>query len=234
MNRKTDKEEHRKYYHNGIEVPSCTTIIGMLNKPELVGWANHMGFKQIDTRDFVQERARYGTYCHKVFEVYFSSGILSAECNGDEVTREQHRDIVYHARVVELWFEKLHIRPIRVELPLEGSTYGGTLDMLCYNEEKDCLMIFDIKTSKAIRQTHWIQLMGYVQLLKEVYDLPVEEVGIILLSKPINSPELITIKTTKECWREASIFNKLKDVYYILNSPDEIVKEVVSGLVTDL
>ena len=69
--------------------------------------------------------------------------------------------------------------------------------------------------------------MGYVQLVEEVYNLPVEEVGIILLSKPLRSPELINIRKTKDCWRELTIFNKLRDIYYFMNSTDE---EILSSL----
>lgn len=228
---KRKEDEHIKYYHNGKEIPSCTTIVGMLNKPELIGWANYMGFKNVDTKVFVEGRAKFGTYCHKLFEVYFNNGLLTANTNSTVIDKQEHREIVYRIRVVDLWFKKMHIRPIRTELPMEGSMYGGTLDLLCYNEDKDELMIFDVKTSKSVRQTHWIQLMGYVQLLQEVYKLPVKEVGVILLSKPLNSPELINIREVKDCWREASVFNKLKDAYYILNEPEEVVKDLVPNLV---
>lgn len=227
--KKKDKEEHRKYYHDGIEIPSCTTIVSLLGKPELVKWANYMGFKRVNTTALLEERASYGTYCHKIFETYFSNGLVTAKSNTDFMSRDEFREIIYRMRLVELYFNKLGIRVIANELPLEGKTYGGTLDMLCYNEKEDCLMIFDLKTSKEARQSHWIQLMGYVNLLKEVYDLPVKEVGVILLSKPLRSPELINIRKVKQCWREEFIFNKLRDIYYILNEPEETVLKMLKG-----
>lgn len=218
---KEDKNEHRKYYNTiGKETPSCTTIVSLLNKPELVNWANYMGFKRINTKELLEEKAKYGTFCHKQFECYFSDGLITAETNSSFLPKEEYREMIYKFRLIELYFDKLGIEVIATEFPIEGETYGGTLDMLCYNRHDDSLMVFDLKTSKQIYRSHWVQVMGYCQLLKEKYDFDVKEVGIILLSKPLRSPELITIKSTKECWRELEVFNRLKDIYYFLNIED--------------
>jgi hypothetical protein len=219
--------DHRKYYHDGIEVPSCTTIVGLLGKPELVGWANHMGFKKINTKIYTEEKAAYGTHCHELFEKYFMGITMSANGSTDILSKDEYRLIIYKFRMIELYFEKLGIKVLNMELPMEGSTYGGTLDMICYNSKKDCLMIFDLKTSKEVRQSHWIQIMGYVQLVEELYRLPVQEVGVILLSKDLRSPELVNIRTTKDCWRELAIFNKLRDIYYFLNGTEDSIQKLV-------
>ena len=211
---KVQKEEHRKYYNGDREIPSCTTIVKLLDKPELVKWANYMGFKRVNTTKLLEEKAQYGTYCHKQVEAYFNDGLISAKTNSDFLSSAEYRD---------LYFQKLGIEVLRTELPIEGSEYGGTLDMLCYNRTKDCLMVFDVKTSKQIYQTHWVQIMGYCQLLEEKYNLHVDEIGVLLLSKPLNSPELINIKPTKDCWRELYVFNALKELYYYLNAPEELI-----------
>lgn len=219
--------EHRKYYHDGKEVPSCTTIVKLLDKPELVGWANRMGFKRINTKTLLEESAAYGTHCHSLFEKYFNGAIMSANGSDEYLSKEEYRLTIYKFRMIELFFEKMGIEVLNTELAMEGSTYGGTLDLLAYNRNKDCLMVFDLKTSKEAYQSHWIQLMGYVQLLEEIYGLPVEEVGILLLSKPLRSPELVNIRRTKECWRESAIFNKLRDIYYFLNGTIEDVNSLI-------
>ena len=223
----SNKDEHRKYYHDGREVPSCTTIVKLLDKPELVGWANYMGFKKINTKTLLEEKAAYGTHCHALFEKYFKGAIMSAAGHTELLNRDEYRTTIYKFRMIELWFEKLGIEVLNTEFPMEGKTYGGTLDLLAYNRQHDCLMVLDLKTSKEVYQSHWIQIMGYVQLLKEIYDLPVAEIGVILLSKPLRSPELINIRKTKDCWRELAIFNKLRDIYYFLNSSEE---EILSSL----
>lgn len=218
-----EKDEHRKYYYDGVEVPSCTTIVKLLDKPELVNWANYMGFKRIKTSELLEEKAERGTYCHKLFEVYFNDGFLSANSNDKFLSKKEYREVIYKLKIVDLFFIKMGIKVLRTELPLEGKSYGGTLDILCYNTKKNKLMVLDLKTSKKVYQSHWIQTMGYCQLLEEIYGLHVDEVGIILLSEPYDSPNLVNIKTTEECWRELAIFNKLKDIYYFLNESKEII-----------
>lgn len=221
---KEQKDEHRKYYNkSGDEVPSCTTIVKLLDKPELVKWANYMGFKRINTTKLLESKAEYGTYCHKQVESYFNDGLISAKSNSDFLSSVEYRDVIYKIKIIDLYFQKLGIEVIRTELPIEGNEYGGTLDMLCYNRTKDCLMVFDVKTSKQVYQSHWVQIMGYCQLLEEKYNLHVDEIGVLLLSKPINSPELINIKPTKDCWREMYVFNALKELYYYLNAPEELI-----------
>lgn len=223
-----EQNDHRKYYHDGMEVPSCTSIVKLLDKPELVSWANYLGFKRINSKTLLEEKAEFGTHCHHLFDQYFSGAIMSANGSDEFLNKSEYRLLIYKFRKVEIFFEKMGIEVLNTELPMEGSTYGGTLDLLAYNRRKDQLMIFDLKTSKNAYQSHWMQLMGYVQLLEEVYGLPVGEIGVILSSKELDSPELVNIRTTKECWRELAIFNKLRDIYYFLNGSEEQIQTILS------
>jgi len=211
------EDEHRNYYHNGKEIPSCTEIVKLLDKPELVGWANYMGFKRINTRIYLEEKAAFGTHCHKLFEIYFNKkGFLYTKGHDDFLDKNHYDMVMYRFRILELFFEQSEIEIVSLELPMEGSTYGGTLDMLVYNRKEDCLMILDLKTSKNVYNSHWMQLMGYAQLLEEVYNLPVKYVGIILLQR-VTVEGMMNIRKTEECQKELAIFNKLRDIYYLLN-----------------
>lgn len=221
------QDTHRKYYYNGKEVPSCTTIVKLLDKPELVSWANRMGFKRINTKALLEEKASYGTHCHSLFEYYFMGGIISAKGADDVLSADERRLIIYKFRMIELYFEKLGIEVLNMELAMEGHLHGGTLDMIAYNRQKDTLMVFDLKTSKEAYQSHWIQLMGYVDLVEEIYHLKVDEIGVILLSKDLRSPELVNIRTVKDCWREQYIFKSLRDIYYFLNSSEDDINHMI-------
>lgn len=221
------QDTHRRYYHNGKEIPSCTTIVKLLDKPELVSWANRMGFKRINTKALLEEKASYGTHCHSLFEYYFMGGVISAKGADDVLSADERRLIIYKFRMIELYFEKLGIEVLNMELAMEGCLHGGTLDMIAYNRQKDTLMVFDLKTSKESYQSHWIQLMGYVELVEEIYHLNVSEVGVILLSKDLRSPELVNIRTVKDCWRERYIFKSLRDIYYFLNSSEDDINHMI-------
>lgn len=217
-------EEHLKYYSDGIEIPSCTQIVGLLDKPGLSNWANYMGFKRINTSKYLEEKAEYGTYCHKLAEVYFTDGLISANTNSNFLSKDEYRDMIYKFKMLDLYFEKYKIKCLNNEFRLQGNTYGGTLDMICYDGLNDQLTILDFKTSKELYQSHWIQLMGYAQLVEEIYNIPVGKVGVILLSQEYTSKNLINIKDTKSLWRELNIFNKLKDIYYFINKTEDEIK----------
>ena len=214
----SEDSNHRKYYHDGIEIPSCTTIIKNLAKSDtLIDWANYMGFKGIDTKAYIESKAAYGTHCHRLFEIFFSGNPLHLKLSDGYLTEYEYLEVIAKFKYLQEYFDTMKIEPIRNELPLEGSTYGGTLDMLAYDRNNDSLIIYDLKTSKMVRLEYWIQLMGYVQLLKEVYDLPVSSIGIILLSKSPRSKDFVTMRNTIDCNRELEIFNRLKDIYYLLS-----------------
>ena len=214
------QDEHRKYYHDGEEIPSCTEIVKLLDKPELVGWANYMGFKRINSRAYLEEKAAFGTHCHKLFEIYFSKGgVLYTKGCDDFLDRHHYDAIMYRFEVLKMAFEESGIEVIDLEIPLEGSTYGGTLDILVYDRPNDCLMILDLKTSKNVYNSHWMQLMGYAQLIEEVYHLPVKAVGIILLQR-VTADGMLNIRATEDCQKELAIFNKLRDIYYLLNDKE--------------
>ena len=61
--------------------------------------------------------------------------------------------------------------------------------------------------------------MGYAQLIEEVYHLPVKAVGIILLQR-VTADGMLNIRATEDCQKELAIFNKLRDIYYLLNDKE--------------
>ena len=56
---------HVTYYNKeGKRLPGTTTILGILNKPLLVNWANNLGLQGINVRDYVDDKADIGTLVH--------------------------------------------------------------------------------------------------------------------------------------------------------------------------
>ena len=55
-----DKDTHR-YYFDGEQMTGCTTILGVLNKPALIGWASRMASDYVkdETRKYVRDSALY-------------------------------------------------------------------------------------------------------------------------------------------------------------------------------
>ncbi|MBD3393661.1 MAG: hypothetical protein GF410_16730, partial [Chitinivibrionales bacterium] len=60
---------HTRYYNKaGKQVPGTTTITGVMNKSALVKWANGLGLRGIDVKNYVDELATIGTLAHYMIE----------------------------------------------------------------------------------------------------------------------------------------------------------------------
>ena len=55
---------------DGTKVPGVTTVLGVINKPQLVKWANNLGLQGIDSSSYVDATARIGTLAHEMIQEY--------------------------------------------------------------------------------------------------------------------------------------------------------------------
>ena len=55
---------------NGKRVPGVTTVLGIINKPALVKWANNLGLQGIDSTTYVDGTAKIGTLAHEMIQEY--------------------------------------------------------------------------------------------------------------------------------------------------------------------
>lgn len=148
---------------DGTRVPGVTTILGVLNKPQLVVWANTMGLKGINTSTYVDELAKVGSLAH-----YLIMCDLTAQTPNVRDYTPAQQDAAAESIKSWLAWRRVHdIQPILTEAPLvsEQYRYGGTLDLFAYIDGVPTLA--DIKTAKAIYGEHMTQVVGYQQLLME-------------------------------------------------------------------
>ena len=220
------ESEHRKYHNSsGEEVPSVTTVLKIYGK-DLTGWANWLGFQGIKVKPYVMERANYGTYIHSLAERYFT-GDLSVLMNDHKFLNDvEYEGFIKRFDYLSSLLYSKGFEVYRCELVLEGKRCGGTLDIIFYNKELNKYLLLDFKTSKAIQKSMYIQLGGYTKLLKEVCDIDVFAVGIILITKEVTDPSFSNIMSAKDNEKNVQIFDKLLDIYYLLDAQD---KELLKG-----
>jgi len=154
---------HIQYRVNGKRVPGVTTILGELSKPALKYWANAMGLKGIDIRQYVDDKADIGTLAHAIVLAH----LRGEEVNTDDYTKKQI-DLAENSFIKYLDWEKGKvIKPILLEEPLvsERHGYGGTIDNYC--DLDGALTLVDYKTSGGIYPEMFYQLAAYQQLLQE-------------------------------------------------------------------
>lgn len=165
---------------DGTRVPGTTTVIGLLNKPGLVAWANKLGLQGINSASYVDSMAGVGTLAH---------AMAQAELTGKALTEDlteyspKEVDLAENALIKFLDWRKAHeFEPILTEQPLvsEQYQYGGTID--AYGLLDGVPTLVDLKTGKAIYDEMVYQLAAYKQLLEE-YGYKVDAVKIVRIGR---------------------------------------------------
>jgi hypothetical protein len=236
MDRPYERNERRKimaYERNGIEYPSVTTILGMLDKPALLGWASNCAVDYIaenmeaikDPLDVhrgeqVLEQARkayatkrddaacFGTQAHHAIEAYIN-GIDPEEY----LKAEQSRNAFM---AFKSWEEKNHVEWLETECEVVSETHGyaGRFDAIArINGHK---YLVDFKTSKGIYDEMKYQISAYLQAYNEQLQEGQERlknIAILHLDKETGEPTFKPIE--KDIGRMIDCFNYLVMVYYL-------------------
>lgn len=210
---------HRKYYNKqGNEIPSVTTVLKIFHK-ELSGWANSLGFRGINVKKYLVEKALYGTYVHKVSECFFTEQKIDPNII-DFIGESTYTNLIHKLNhLKDILYEKGYSVK-STELALEGERFGGTIDLLFFNEEKNDYLLLDLKTSKNIYNTMLMQLSGYVLLLKECEHIQVSKFGIILIERDITDTSFSNIWKVERNEQYQHIFLELLNIYYHLSDSE--------------
>jgi hypothetical protein len=139
-----------------------------MDKPALVGWANAMGLKGIDTKKYVDELASIGTLAHYLIECHCKEEEPDlGDYSPNQVSLAQNS-----VKKFLSWQASVGFVPEYNELQLvsEQHQFGGQLDIIGMIAEKRILV--DIKTCKGIYGEHKTQVAGgYLILAREHVDL---------------------------------------------------------------
>lgn len=201
---------HKEYIKNGIEYPSVTNIIKLLNKEGLVYWANHLGFKRLSVDDVLYQSAEVGTYTHYLCECLLTDAnplrynaknkimlndVASRYISFKNFLKDNNMELIF--------YEKSFIS--------EQYKFAGTLDFYGYINGN--LTLLDFKTSKGFYDTMFIQLAAYNMLLNENNYYP-DYFSILRVM-----PDKCYIKTIdkKKILIYERIFKLLLELYYVMN-----------------
>lgn len=202
---------HQVYVNQfGEEVPSVTTILKMLNKQALIGWANYLGFKHQKVKDVLDEAAEVGTIIH----AYMEAILRKENYSKDEMWKHigKYGNKVYNRLLmINDWFqmEQPEFEPIFIEEKLVTTDYGGTVDYFgMYNGKKT---ILDFKTSKATRSNMFLQLSGYMDMIEESGEHIVEQAGIVIIRE--DHPVSVTLIDREALLEFREAFRELKDFH---------------------
>jgi len=177
------------YTLDGKRLTGVTTIIGVLDKPALIGWASNMAVDSVIkgasykrkeniyevTKDVLEDSRKawcrkrdsagdIGTEVQNMIELYAKAKILG---NKFEATHKDEQVQKMYEKFVE-WAEENSVKFLLSEQKLysEKHWYAGTVDLVI--EIKGKKYIADIKTAKDIYNTNYIQMAGYDICLEEL------------------------------------------------------------------
>lgn len=170
---------HVRYRNTAGEVvPGATTVLGILNKPALVGWANRLGLQGIDSTRYVDEAAQTGTLAHYLIQCE----LTGAEPELDDFTPAQLGRARHSLTSFHNWLAGKTLEPIFVERELVSDEYGfgGTIDL--YANLDGVPTLLDFKTSSAIYPEHRFQVSAYAHLLID-HLYPVDGVRILKIGR---------------------------------------------------
>lgn len=149
---------------SGTRVPGVTTILGVLNKPALIPWANRLGLQGIDSTKYVDEKADIGTCCHYMIQCDVAGEEPDLDAFSPATVRAAENGYIKWLD----WRKGKAFRLILSEEPLvsEAHRFGGTIDI--YAEVDNTLTLLDLKTSgSGIWPEMKHQVSAYKMLLEE-------------------------------------------------------------------
>lgn len=191
---------------DGIIVPSVTTVLNLLNKPQLIDWAWNLGIEGKDYKKVRDETASVGTLTHKMILNHFK--------NQKTDTSEYSKEIIEKAENSFLsfleWEKGKKIETIFVEKEGVSEQYGfgGTIDF--YGKINGILTIADWKTGKGLYSEYVIQLSAYRWLLTE-NGFNADRVLLVRINREEN--EEFEEKEKVETYKEFEIFKHLLEIY---------------------
>lgn len=151
----------RFYEHEGIMIPSVTTVLDAVSKG--IGYAKWLGnySSYQAAMDYAHDRADRGERIHINCAALISGMPVDTEGMAE--------DEILCLMAFEDWVNKVRPKFIASELAMYDPDYpvAGTLDIIC--EIRSQLFVIDIKTTKAHYDIHGVQLTGYGRLRERIY-----------------------------------------------------------------
>ena len=218
--------------------PSVSTIIGQLDKSSaLMPWAQKMtieyiienwatvreldGHKLTNFMDEAKKNAlkkrdeagQYGTDLHKILEM----ALL-----GQKIESEYDDDVEFYCAITDWMQDKnFNIDYLKIETPIVNieAGYAGAIDLYDANAG----ILYDLKTSKQVYDTHILQLAGYMLAINILLYTDAKQWGFafpdqvkksIILHWDKSEKCLTEIDITQKCLTQMSAFLYLVDFYY--------------------
>lgn len=205
---------HENYYNKkGDEIPSVTTIMKLLNKPEIIKYANFIGLvarKNLD--DILKKSSDIGSLTHYIIERHNKKKIINLKIL-DEYDYSIQKAVEKTLKGFKKYLKEYKPESIESEFRIKNEFCGGTIDNI--SKIKGKVYMIDYKTSKNIYPTMFIQLAAYNKLLREEKDMKIDKVAILLLNKKKVEYTFVQMDVKNLEKYYEPIFDLLLKLYYL-------------------
>ena len=189
----------------GVECPSVTTILDIINKPFLLQWANKLGKEGKDVDREKERAARGGTVGHEL--IHHTRG--GEPVNKRDWSAEEYAEGEVVLGKYASWLnhggKQKKMRTILMEERMFSQRgYCGAMDW--YGELDGKLTLLDFKTGKYVSPEYVYQLAAYKKMLTEAGHR-VQAVRLLRFGRKLEwgwSDDLFTPKQLAAGWR---VFN---------------------------
>jgi len=209
---------------NGIitEWPSVTTILGILDKPALIGWGINCALDHIRENRHRMEGHGFETVLDEAKTAHKSTGKEATDIGGlvhdaiesylkqEAVAFDDWPDEAYNCfNAFQSWFNDNQVQPIELEKKVINKEigYGGRMDFLGMVNGKKTIL--DWKTSKAVYDEYRYQVGAYALAVSDV-----ERIAVLRLDKYTGEWELKDFTNRIEQSKKA--FKQITGTFYSL------------------
>lgn len=224
----TFKERGHKYFVNSVEVPNVTKILGVLDKPALVGWAaketagywenlvkpgQPLTLDEVEIAEHVKasKMARFKTSGKALQVGTLVHEYAEAVAKGTPCAVPTNEQAAAGCEAFNKWWMDNHIEVIAAERRLMSREhwYVGTCDL--YARINGELAVVDYKTSSGIYDEMKAQVGGaYRVAIEEETGEPITAAYVVRFGKDDGKFEVHRIRDFDACWR---LFKAALDVY---------------------
>ena len=208
--RRVDRRNGRHYVVDGdprvsgIELPSVTTVLGVINKPGLVGWARNVSLAKVRATLADSLDAEGRVMLHGAAGI---EGLIKEARSRPDQVRDEAADFGTTAHliisdllegyepevadefnpVVTAFFEwqqssGLHMTASERMVYSAEDRYAGALDIIATTTSGHQAVV-DIKTSNGIWPEYALQVAAYAHAVGEMDGTPIDEGWVVRLSK---------------------------------------------------
>lgn len=232
----------RYYKHDGRDLPSVTTICGVLEKPALVQWAANQACDYImynlaqvskgigpwypeDVGPIVEKaRKEFRSASKKAMDIGSNvhAAIEYLLKTGKEPVISADEELAGYMAFLE-WADHHDFLAIETEHTVYSDKYAGTCDLICTLNGKKYLIDFKTSTMRdgtAAYPEHRFQVAAYRQT-----DPTIEGTGVLYLNEQDGYPQWRDVSGTYE--KDVAVFNCLVELWYLIH--DRKANEILGG-----